>query len=56
MIKPHPFRNILFGLVLIYLGYDLGGFFVVNYFIGVGGILLGLWQLYKSKALKSAKK
>ena len=45
----HPWRNIVFGLILIYLGWSLGGFFKMNYAIGIGGILLGLWGLWKKK-------
>ena len=45
----HPWRNIVFGLILIYLGWNLGGFFKMNYAIGVGGILLGLWGLWQKK-------
>jgi hypothetical protein len=40
---------ILAGLFLIYLGYTLQGFFIINYFIGVGGILLGIFNLVKKK-------
>jgi len=48
-LKRHPWRNIAFGLVLIYLGWKMGGFFKVNYVIGIGGILLGLWELWRKK-------
>ena len=47
-----PWKLIIFGLILIYLGYQLGGFFKINYVIGIGGILLGLhgfWKDYKKK-------
>ena len=50
LMKPsvgNAVRNIFFGFILIYLGFSLGGFFWINYVIGVGGILLGVWQYWK---------
>ena len=38
---------ILPSMFLIWLGYALGGFFVVNYFIGSAGVLLGVYNLVK---------
>lgn len=48
-MDQHPWRNIIFGLILIYLAWSLGGFFKINYVIGIGGILLGLWELWKKR-------
>jgi len=49
-MNPKPtWTIILAGLVLIYLGYSMGGFFVINYFIGGLGILFGLYNLYQKK-------
>jgi len=50
-MEAHPWKTILFGVILVFLGWELKGFFVINYFIGGAGILLGLWQLYKRKKL-----
>ena len=48
-MRAHPSWELILGsLVLLYLGYSLGGFFVVNYVIGGLGLLLGLYNLKKS--------
>jgi len=47
-MKSNPTWSIILGgVVLIFLGYTLGGFFRINYFIGAAGILLGFYNLYK---------
>tara|TARA_Y100000310_G_scaffold302635_1_gene340219 strand:- start:58252 stop:58401 length:150 start_codon:yes stop_codon:yes gene_type:complete len=48
-MEQYPWRNIFFGLILIYLGWKIGGFFKINYVIGIGGILLGLWQFFNKQ-------
>jgi hypothetical protein len=52
MLKPYPTWSIIIGsLVLIAIGYNNGGIFVVNYFIGIGGIILGVYNLFRKRKL-----
>jgi len=49
-MKSKPTWSIIFASIfLIFLGYSIGGFFVVNYFIGSAGLLLGLYNLYQER-------
>ena len=40
---------ILASLLLIYLGWNLGGFFYFNYVIGTVGLIVGIYNLLKEK-------
>jgi len=52
-MRERPTWSIIIpSIFLIYLGFALGGFFIVNYFIGVAGILLGLYNLLEGKMKK----
>ncbi|MBI5797959.1 hypothetical protein HZA98_03595 [Candidatus Woesearchaeota archaeon] len=45
-MNPYPTWSIILGsLVLLYLGYSLGGFFQINYVIGALGLILGIYNL-----------
>jgi len=47
-MKPYPTWGIIIpSIFLIYLGYYLKGFFIINYFIGGLGIILGIYNLIK---------
>ncbi len=47
-MKPYPTWGIILpSIILIFLGYYLGGFFIVNYFIGGLGIIMGVYNLFK---------
>lgn len=46
MIENPQWSIILAGLALMFLGWYLGGFFVINYFIGAAAILVGVYNLW----------
>ncbi|MDP3728595.1 MAG: hypothetical protein Q8R18_04040 [bacterium] len=49
-MKESPTWSIITaGIGLIILGYFLGGFFIINYFIGAAGILLGVYNIWRKK-------
>ncbi len=49
-MNPYPtWSLIIASLGLIILGYLLGGFFQINYFIGGAGILMGIYNLRRKK-------
>jgi hypothetical protein len=48
LMAPYPTWSIILGsLVLIVIGYNLGGFFVINYVIGGLGIIMGIYNLLR---------
>ncbi|HIH15672.1 MAG TPA: hypothetical protein HA360_00825 [Nanoarchaeota archaeon] len=49
-MKEHPTWSIIIaGIGLCILGYFLGGFFIINYFIGGAGIFLGVYNIWRKK-------
>jgi len=49
-MNARPTWSIILGsLVLFYLGWQLGGFFRINYVIGTLGLFFGFYNLYKEK-------
>tara|TARA_Y100000310_G_scaffold244806_1_gene249684 strand:+ start:441 stop:593 length:153 start_codon:yes stop_codon:yes gene_type:complete len=49
-MEAYPTWNIIVAsFVLILLGYYIGGFFIINYYIGAAGLCLGLYNLWKKK-------
>jgi hypothetical protein len=47
-MKPNPtWEIILPSIFLIILGYYMKGFFIINYFIGGAGIILGIYNLIR---------
>jgi len=47
-MNPNPTWGIIIpSIFLMFLGYYLKGFFLINYFIGGFGIILGIYNLIK---------